>query len=175
MSAETGSEGEATEEQAVNESEEMPMQASETMQTSQAPEPSTPTSMVPPQAEGRRTQLKIVRERLDTLSKDVGSFRKSTEANTKRLESHLKSIRKDLSAHTRSKELDSHAKSHQADTKRLEKQIATLRQDMASLRSQMAKDAAKGRAREEAAISRLVAKVKTVKSPKKPQLKRRKK
>jgi hypothetical protein len=44
------------------------------------------------------------------------------------------------------------------DTARLEKQISWLRSDLASLKTTIAKEAAKSRAREEAALSRIIAK-----------------
>jgi chromosome segregation ATPase len=118
--------------------------------------------------EGRRTQLKILRESIQSLSGDVGSFRKSQEANVKRLEAKVGSLRKDLAAHAHSKDLSNHMKSHNADTKRLEKQVATLRNDLAALKSHITKEAAKSRAREEAVLSRMLAKVRTTKPSKKP-------
>jgi hypothetical protein len=78
-----------------------------------------------PQVEGRRTQLRIVRENIHSLSKDVGSFRKS----------------------------------HEASTKKLEKQVATLRSELAAFKSNIAKDAARSRAKQEATLSKILAKV----------------
>ena len=145
------------------ESEEMPA----------APEMSGETAPAAPQTEGRRTQLRIVRENLQSLSTEVGRFRKSHEVSTKKLEAQVTSLRKDLAKHVRSKDLGVHVKSHEIGTKRLEKQIASLRSDLASLKSQMAKDAAKSRAREEAALSKIFAKVRA--PAKKPQAKSSKK
>jgi len=165
------SEGEGSEEEKMDAEGEMSTQPTEEMQTS--PESLSEATPAQPQA-GRRTQLKIVRESVESLSRDVGKLRKSSEASAKKLESHMKSLRKEFGAHTRSKDLGEHAKSHRADTKRLEAQLATLRKELATFRSQMAKDAARSRAREEAALARFAAKVKAA-APKKPRAKPSKK
>jgi len=149
----------------------MPTQPDEEM--SAPPESVAEAPTIQPQAEGRRTQLKIVRESVESLSREVGHLRKSSEANTKKLEAHLKSLRMDLGAHARSKDLGEHVKSHRADSARLEKQMASLRKDVASLRSQLAKEATRSRAHSEAALAKLAAKVKTAK-PKKPKIRLRK-
>lgn len=176
MTAETGeSEGGGTEEERSSSWGEIPTQPNEETPAAQAPEVSGVTPPAPPQAGGRRTQLKIVRESIESLSKEVGSFRRSHEASTKKVEAHLASLRKELATHVRSKELGKHVKSHEADTKRLEKQIAALRNELVSLKSQMAKEAAKSRAREEAALSRIIAKAKTTKPSRKPKAKSSKK
>ena len=116
-----------------------------------------------PPAEGRRTQLKIVRETIQSLSRDVGSFRKSHEASVKRLEAQVASLRKEFAIHSRSKDLSSHVKSHETDTKRLEKQVATLRNELTALKVHISKEAAKTRAREEASLSKMLAKVRAQK------------
>jgi chromosome segregation ATPase len=176
MTAETGeSEGGGTEEEGSSTSGAIPEQPNEETPAAQGPEVSSVTPPAPPQAGGRRTQLKIVRESIESLSNEVESFRRSHEASTKKVEAHLASLRKELATHIRSKDLGEHVKSHKADTKRLEKQIAALRNELASLESQVAKEAAKSRAREEAAFSRIIAKVKTTKPPRKPKAKSSKK
>jgi chromosome segregation ATPase len=154
---------------------EIPTQPNEEIPAAQAPEVTSAAPPTPPKAGGRRTQLRIVRESVQSLSKEVGSFRKSHEASTKKLEAHLASLRKDLATHVRSKDLGHHIKSHEADTERLEKQIATLRNELVSLKSYMAKEAAKSRAWEEAALSRISAKAKTVRPSRKPRAKPSKK
>ena len=170
MTAESA-EGEGNpEEENMSAQDETSTQPMEEMQTAPAPEIMGETTPAQAPASGRRTQLKIVRESVESLSRDVGKLRKSSEANAKKLEAHMKSLRKELGAHTRSKDLGEHAKSHRADTKRLETQLATLRKELASFKSQMAKDAAKSRAREEAALARFAAKVKAA-APKKPRTK----
>jgi len=78
-----------------------------------------------PPVETKRTQLRIVRENIDTLSRNVGKFRKS----------------------------------HELSTKKLEKQIVSLRGDLASMEKRIAKDAEKSRKKQEAALSRILAKV----------------
>ena len=156
------------------EEENMSTQPMEEMSASPAPEMGGETAPAQPQAGGRRTQLKIVRESVESLSRDVGSLRRSSEASAKKLEAHMKSLRKELGAHTRSKDLGEHAKSHRADTKRLENQLATLRKELATFKSQMTKEAAKSRAREEAALARFAAKVKAA-EPKKLRAKASKK
>jgi len=171
MTAENAESGGSSEEENISAQEEMPMQP---VEVSAPTESLTEAPPAQPQTEGRRTQLKIVRESVESLSREVGHLRKSGEANTKKLEAHLKSLRKDLGAHTRSKDLGEHVKSHRADTARLEKQMASLRKDMASLKSEMAKEAARSRAHSEAALAKFAAKVKAAK-PKKPKVKLRKK
>src|SRR5487761_923009 len=47
---------------------------------------------------GRRAALKIVRENVERVSKDLGNFRKSNEASAKRLEKQLAQLRSDISA-----------------------------------------------------------------------------
>ena len=164
MTAETDeSEGEGPEEENTSAQGEMPTQPAEEVQA--PPESLGEATPAQPQA-GRRTQLKIVREGVESLSREVGRLRKSSEANAKKMEAHLKSLRKEMGVHTPSKDLGEHLKSHRADTNRLEKQLATLRKELASFKGQMAKDAAKSRAREEAALARLAAKVKAA-EPKK--------
>ncbi|HXW94864.1 MAG TPA: hypothetical protein VEJ19_04085 [Nitrososphaerales archaeon] len=86
----------------------------------------------------------------------------------------MKQLRKEFGAHAHSKDLGEHAKSHRADSQRLEKQLATLRKELTSFRIQIAKDAAKSRARQEAALTRIAAKVKGA-APKKPRAKSSKK
>jgi len=164
LTAETEeSEGGGSEEEKMSAEGEMSTQPAEEMQAPQ--ESLGEATPAQPQA-GRRTQLKIVREGVESLSREVGRLRKSSEANSKKMEAHMKSLRKEFGAHTHSKELGEHVKSHQAGTERLEKQLATLRKELASFKSQLAKDAAKSRAREEAALARIAAKVKAA-EPKK--------
>ena len=172
MTAETAGSGESSEEENISAQEEMSTQPVEEMSTH--PEGPAEGPPAPPQAAGRRTQLKVVRESVESLSREVGHLRKSSEANTKKLEAHLKSLRKELGAHTRSKDLGQHAKSHRADTARLEKQMASLRKDMASLKSEMAKEAARSRVHSEAAFAKFAAKVKAAKQQK-PKIRFRKK
>lgn len=124
----------------------------------QEPEAEVATQ-VGPKVEGRRTQLRILRENIQSLSKDVGNFRKSHEASTKRLEKRVDSLRNELTAHTRSKVVGNLSKSHEASTKRLEKEVATLRNELAALKSNIAKDATRNREKQEAILSKILAKV----------------
>jgi exonuclease VII large subunit len=147
------------------------VQPNEEVRPAQAPEVSNVPQPAPAKVGRRRAQLKIVRESIQSLSRDVENFRKSHEASTKKLEAHLASLRKELATHIRSKDLGVHVKSHAAETKRLEKQIAKLRNDLVAFKGQMAREAAKSRAREEAALSGIAAKVKLAKPSKKPRAK----
>lgn len=174
MTAESAESEGNSEEENMSVQDETSTQPMEEMPAAEAPEVGGETTPAQPPAGGRRAQLKIVRESVESLSKDVGNLRKSSEASAKRLEAHMKSLRKELAAHTRSKDLGEHVKSHRADTIRLEKQLTTLRKDLASFKSQIAKDAAKSRAREEAALTKFAAKVKGAR-PKKPRAKPSKK
>ncbi len=47
---------------------------------------------------GRRAALKIVRENVERVGKDLANFRKSHEASTKRLEKQIAQLRTDISA-----------------------------------------------------------------------------
>lgn len=124
-----------------------------------------PASAPSPSSEGRRTQLRIVRENIQSLSKDVGSFRKSHEVNIKSLDKQLTSLRKDLSARARA---DSGGlnKGYEASAKRMEKQVAALRKELTALKSGIAKDAAKSRAKQEAMLAKILAKVSKTPKPK---------
>ena len=74
--------------------ERLPGQTSEA--APQAPAPEQTAQAGAQSGEGRRTQLRIVRENIHSLSKDVGSFRKSHEVSIKSLEKQLTSLRKEL-------------------------------------------------------------------------------
>jgi capsule polysaccharide export protein KpsE/RkpR len=129
-----------------------------------------------PQVEGKRTQLKVIRENVQTLSSDIGNFRRSHELSTKKLEKQVATLRNELAAQSLSKNIGDLRKSHDAMAKRLEKQVVTLRKELADLKGHIAKDAARSRAKQEATLSRILAKVSTkpskpskpVKSAKKP-------
>lgn len=130
--------------------------------TQEAQAPAQPA----PQVKGRRTQLKIVRESIDSLSRDVGSFRRSHEASIKKLEKQVSVLRGELEASAVTKDLGNFRKSHDINSKRLEQQMASLRNELAALKSGIAKDAARSRAKEEALMSRILAKLSP--KPKKP-------
>jgi predicted nucleic acid-binding Zn-ribbon protein len=132
----------------------------------------TSIAPAPPKVGGRRTQLKVVRERIQSLSKEVGDFRKSHEVSTKKLEADMASLRKDVT-NIRSKDLGHHLKGHAAETERLEKQIKALRNELGSMKAKMAKETSRSKAREKALISRIVAKARTAK-PSKPRAKQTK-
>ena len=121
-----------------------------------APEqPMEPEVQVPdsqPKVEGKRTQLKIVRESVETLSKDIVEFRRSHELSTRRLEAQIAGLKKEISAGARAKDLADHAKSHHASTKKLENQVSSLRAELAAVKKSIAKDAARGRAKQEALL-----------------------
>ena len=160
MSTEEGhKEGEVSGEAMSTGGIEMPIQPNEQTQA-QAVEPSAAPAS--PNVGGRRTQLKVMRERVQTLTKEVGEFRKSHEVSKKKLEGDLASLRNDLTK-VRSKDLAGHLKGHGADTKRLEKEVASLRRELASVKTKMAKEAAKSKAREDALLKRVISKVKTAK------------
>ena len=146
----------------------MPMQPKEETPMVETAEPGM--APAPTKAGGKRTQLKVMRERVQSLTKDVGDFRKSHEVSTKKLETGMASLRKDL-AHVRSKDIGEHLRGHGADTKKLEKQVAALRKDLASMKAQMAKEASKSKAREKALMSQIQARIKTAKPSKKPRAK----
>jgi hypothetical protein len=125
---------------------------------SKAPGADTPTQ-AEPQVEGKRTQLRIIRENVQTLSNDMGTFRRRHELTTKKLEKEVATLRSELAAASLSKDVGSFRKSHDASAKRLEKQVVSLREELAALKSHIAKDAAKSRAKQEATLSKILAKV----------------
>jgi len=100
-----------------------------------------------------------LREHIQSLSRDVGNFRKSHEGSAKRLEKQVATLRDELAAHTRSKGIGNLSKSHEASTKRLEKEVAILRNELAALKSNIAKDAARSRAKQEVILSKILARV----------------
>lgn len=134
-----------------------PGQPSEMVPPVSAPEQASQAG--PPRGEGRRTQLKIVRENIDSLSRDVGSFRKSHEVSVKSLDKQLASLRKELAARARATAAGGLSKDYEASAKRMEKQVATLRNELSALKSGIAKDAARSRAKQEAMLSKILAKV----------------
>jgi ABC-type phosphate transport system auxiliary subunit len=154
LTSETGGSG-GTEEESTSEA--MPL-AGMSEGATQSPEVEVPTQ-AGPQVEGRRTQLKVVRENIHSLSTDVGNFRKSHEISIKKLEKQVAVLRSELAAQTLSRDVGSFRKSHEASSKRLEKQIATLRNELAALKSNIAKDAARSRAKQEATLSKILAKI----------------
>jgi ribosomal protein L29 len=147
------------------------MQPSQEMPAAQTPEESGTAPQEAPHAEGRRAQLRVVRDSIQILSNEIGRFRKSHEASAEKLEAQVASLRKDLAAHVRSKDLGEHIKKHETGNRRLEQQITSLRKELASLRSQMAKEAARSRVREEAALSKIAAKVRAARPAKKSKTK----
>jgi ABC-type phosphate transport system auxiliary subunit len=155
LTPETGG-SEGTEEE--NTEAMLPMQTGEA--AAWTPEAEVATQ-VGPRVEGRRTQLRILRENIQSLSKDVGNFRKSHEGSTRRLEKQVATLRNELAVHTRSKVVGNLSKNHEASTKRLEKEVATLRNELAALKSDIAKDAARSKAKQEAILSKILAKVST--------------
>jgi hypothetical protein len=139
---------------------------------SAAPQPGQTAMAGAPSVEGRRTQLRIVRENVKALSKDVGSFRKSHELSIRSLEKQLGSLRKDLAAHARVSDSGSLDKSYKASAKKMEKQVAALHKELSAMKSGIAKDAARSRAKQEAMLSKILAKVSAKPKPAKRAKKR---
>jgi len=118
-----------------------------------------PAQAGPQPSGGRRTQLRVVRENIQSLSKDVWNLRKTHVVSSKKLEKQLTALRSELAAHARSKDLGNLSKSYNANTKRLESQVASLRKELSSLKGNIARDASKSRAKQEAMLSKILAKV----------------
>jgi hypothetical protein len=154
LSSENGSDVDAG---MVSTSQKPPGQMGEAAPPSAGPEQTAPA--VSPASEGRRTQLRIVRENIQSLSRDVGSIRKSHEVSIKSLEKQVTSLRKELAAHARASESGALGKGYEASAKRMEKQVASLGKDLSALKSGIAKDAAKSRAKQEAMLAKILAKV----------------
>jgi len=89
---------------------------------------------------GRRAALRILREDVGSLGKDVASFRKA----------------------------------HDVSTKKLEKQVESLRSEVASLKSHIAKEGAHARAKREALLSKILAKLNAPKPKSAPKKKAKK-
>jgi hypothetical protein len=51
-----------------------------------------------PKTSGRRAALRILRENVDTVSKDLSTFRKSHEANSKRMEKQVGSLKNEVTS-----------------------------------------------------------------------------
>lgn len=114
-----------------------------------------------PKTEGKRTQLKIVRENIDSLSRDVQNFRKSHEASSKALDARIAALKKMLEASALSKDLDNLTKRHNTSNQKLEKQVAVLKAEVAALKGHVTKEVARSRAKEDAMLARILAKVST--------------
>ena len=86
---------------------------------------------------------------------DKGHRKLPEEPRGKREEvgKQIASLRNDLTVHASS------SKGHITSTERLEKQVATLRRELAVLKSSIGKDAARTRAKQEATLTRILAKV----------------
>ena len=89
---------------------------------------------------GRRAALRILRENVDSLGKDIAGFRKS----------------------------------HEISTKKLEKQVSSLRSEVAALKSHIAKDGARARTKQEALLSKILAKLNAPKAKSQPKKKAKK-
>jgi hypothetical protein len=109
--------GESTEEQAP-----MGMESSGELQT---PEPAPEAKTKAKRTGGRRAALRILREEVNSLGKEISGFRKS----------------------------------HEANSTKLEKQVAGLRSEVAALKSHIAKEGARARTKQEALLSKILAKV----------------
>lgn len=92
-----------------------------------APEAQAPKVEAKPKAKtsGRRAALRIIREGVDAVSKDIATLRKA----------------------------------HEVNEKRLEKQVASLRSEVASLKSHISKESVAARKKQEAFLSKILAKV----------------
>jgi hypothetical protein len=87
-----GEMGGSTEAPREEEEESMPSGTTEAPSMEEAATPSKK------KVSGRRAALKIVRENVDRVGKDLTNFRKSTESSTKRLEKQIAQLRTDISA-----------------------------------------------------------------------------
>ncbi len=116
---------------------------SSTMETS-TPEPMEATQVAPKpkskKAGGRRAALRILREEVDSLGKDIAGFRKS----------------------------------HEAASKKLEKQVAGLHGEVAALKSHIAKEGAHARVKQDALLSKILAKLNAPKPKAAPKKKKSK-
>ena len=123
-----------------NTEEETPMGAeSPGMEQAAAPE-AAPAPKPKSRGGGRRAALRILRENVDSLGKDISSF----------------------------------TKSHAVSSKKLEKQVSSLRSEVAALKSHIAKDGAHARAKQEALLSKILAKLNAPKAKSRPKKKAKK-
>ena len=61
-----------------------------------------------------------------------------------------------MAEYKRSRDISNHVKSHEASTKRLDRQVTALRSDLAALKANLAKEAAKTKARDDATLARIL-------------------
>ncbi len=87
--------------------------------------PMAEVKVAPKKAGGRRAALRIVREGVERVSRDLGTFRKSQEASAKRLEKQIAALRSDIAA------LKSHVAKETARVR--EKQDATFSKVLSKL------------------------------------------
>jgi hypothetical protein len=66
--------------------------------TTEAPTGEPATTTKTSRSGGRRAALKIIRQHVESVSKDLAGFRKSHEASSKRLEKQVATLRNDLDA-----------------------------------------------------------------------------
>lgn len=104
MTSDSGMEGEEEQSSTMGEEESQMGEMQGSMETPQEEEKPTiePSTMeqAPPRkkAGGRRAALKIVRENVERVGKDLANFRKSHEASAKRLEKQIGQLRSDVAA-----------------------------------------------------------------------------
>ncbi len=124
------------------EEEEAPAHAEmEEKTTETTPEESMQAPKTKSKTGGRRAALRILRESVDDLGKDLSSFRKN----------------------------------HEVSSKKLEKQVASLRSEVAALKSHITKEGVHARAKQEALLTKILAKVNAPKAAAAPKKKAKKK
>ncbi|MHB8567164.1 MAG: hypothetical protein ACYC7D_11600 [Nitrososphaerales archaeon] len=72
--------------------------AEQGMEGQQESTPETEAKTKSTRGGGRRAALKIIRQNVETVSKDLSSFRKNHEVSSKKLEKQVASLRNDLNA-----------------------------------------------------------------------------
>ncbi|HVB12602.1 MAG TPA: hypothetical protein VNE86_05670 [Nitrososphaerales archaeon] len=123
-----------------NAEEETPMGAESSGMESEAASEAAQAPKTKSRGGGRRAALRILRENVDSLGKDITSFRKT----------------------------------HEVSSKKLEKQVSSLRSEVAALKSHIAKDGARARTKQEALLSKILAKMNAPKAKSQPKKKAKK-
>lgn len=106
MGTEMEEESDTSEEEGERESESMSSGAMESSEDEEkgssaggmGAESEAAVSKPKPKTGGRRAALRILRENVDSVSKDLASFRKNHEANSKRLEKQVSSLRNEVTS-----------------------------------------------------------------------------
>jgi len=98
MISDSGMEGEEEQQPTMGEEESQMGEMQGSMETPPEETTPTPVEVSKKKTGGRRAALKIVRENVDRVGKDLANFRKAHEVSSKKLEKQIAQLRSDISA-----------------------------------------------------------------------------